>query len=71
MKKLTLLLKLILRTKIIFKTPKNCDLILFDKTSVYDLSNCLPKYNFFILQARLEDMDKVYISYKIFLVNLL
>ena len=46
MKKLTLILKLILRIKIIFKTPNKHDLVLFDKTSASDLSNCLSKYNF-------------------------
>ena len=65
MKKLILLLKLILRTKFIFKTPGKHDLVIFDKTSVNDLNNCLSKFNFFVLQVRLENMDEIYFSYKI------
>ena len=64
MKKLTLVLKLILRAKFIFKTPKENDLVIFDKESVLDLSNCLSKFNFFVLQTRLESMDEIYFSYK-------
>ena len=64
-KKLTLVLKLILRAKFIFKTPKEYDLIIFDKESVYDLNNCLSKFNFFVLQTRLENIDEIYFSYKI------
>jgi len=65
MKKLTLVLKLILRAKFIFKTPKKNDLIIFDKESVIDLNNCLSKFNFFVLQTRLENIDEIYFSYKI------
>ena len=66
MKKIILLLKLILRSKFIFKTPKKYDLIVFDKMSLEDLNNLVSKYNFFVLQVRLEDMDEIYLSYKIF-----
>ena len=65
MKKIILVLKLILRAKFIFKTPKESDLVIFDKESVIDLSNCLSKLNFFILQTRLESIDEIYFSYKI------
>lgn len=65
MKKIILVLNLILRAKFIFRTPKRYDLIIFDKVSVKDLDNCLSKCNFFVLQARLENIDEIYFSYKI------
>ena len=65
MKKLTLVLKLFLRAKFIFKTPKENDLVIFDKESVRDLNNCLSKFNFFVLQTRFESIDEIYFSYKI------
>ena len=40
-------------------------MIIFDKESVYDLNNCLSKFNFFVLQTRLENIDAIYFSYKI------
>ena len=46
MKKLTLVLKLLLRAKFIFKTPKEDDLVIFDKNSVQDLGNCVSKFDF-------------------------
>ena len=41
MKKIILLLKLILRSKFIFKTPKKYDLIVFDKMSLEDLNRAI------------------------------
>ena len=67
MKKIILLLKLILRSKFIFKTPKKYDLIVFDKTSLEDLNNLVSKYNFFVLQVRLEDMDEIYLKDNVFI----
>ena len=66
MKKIILFLKLILRSKFIFKTPKKYDLVVFDKMSLEDLNNLISKFNFFVLQVRLEDMNEIYLSYKIF-----
>ena len=65
MKKIILFLKLIFRSKFIFKTPEKHDLIIFDEVSVFDLSICLSKLNFFVLQTRLESMNKIYFSYEI------
>ena len=72
MKKIILILKLVLRSKFIFKTPEKCDLILFDEMSIHDLSITLSKYKFFVLQTRLESaeskvplMREIYFSYKI------
>ena len=69
MKKIILFLKLILRSKFIFKTPEKHDLIIFDEVSVFDLSICLSKLNFFVLQTRLESMNKIYFSYEILKKN--
>ena len=65
MKKLTLVLKLILRAKFVFKTPKEHEVIIFDKMSAKDLKSCLSKFSPYVLQVRLENMDEIYFSYKI------
>ena len=65
MKKIFLFLKLILRSKFIFKTPKRNDLIIFDEESVNDLNVCLTKFNFIVLQTRFESTDRIYFSFKI------
>ena len=65
MKKIILFLKLILRSKFIFKTPDKHDLIIFDDTSVFDLNICLSKFNFFVLQVRIQSINEIYFSYKI------
>ena len=66
MKKIVLFIRLILRSKFFFKTPQNCELIIFDETSFKDLKICLSKINTFILQTRFESTNKIYFSYKIF-----
>tara|TARA_B100000953_G_scaffold219560_1_gene181619 strand:+ start:418 stop:1674 length:1257 start_codon:yes stop_codon:yes gene_type:complete len=65
MRKLILLLKLILRAKFVFKTPKEHEVIIFDKTSAKYLKSCLSKFSPYVLQARPENMDEIYFSYKI------
>ena len=65
MKKIILAIKLILRSKFIFKTPQKFDLIIFDEVSLNDLSICLSKFNFFVLQTRIQEINKIYFSYKI------
>jgi surface carbohydrate biosynthesis protein len=65
MKKIILLLKLISRSKFIFQTPKEHDLIVFDEVSANDLNLCVSSFNFFILQTRFEITNKVFLSYKI------
>ena len=76
MNKIIIVLKLILRSKFIFKTPEKCDLVVFDDVSVHDLNICLSKFNFFALQTRIESQEeglntknvpiyKIYFSYKI------
>ena len=65
MKKIILAIKLILRSKFIFKTPSKCDLIVFDEVALSDLNICLSKFNFFVLQTRIQNINKIYFSYKI------
>ena len=76
MNKLVIFLRLILRSKFIFKTPEKCNLVIFDETSVRDLNICLSKFSFFVLQTRIESSKniidyknvpiyKIYLSYKI------
>jgi len=64
-KKIIIILKIILRSKFIFKTPSQNELIVFDKMSIYDLSLSLDKINFFTLETRIESIKQVYLSYKI------
>ena len=65
MKKIILSIKLILRSKFIFKTPSKCDLVVFDEVALNDLNICLSNFNFFVLQTRLQNINKIYFSYKI------
>ena len=65
MKKIILVLNLILKAKFIYRTPVKYDLVIFDKVSVKDLNNCLSNFNFFVLQARLENMNQIYFSYNL------
>ena len=66
MQKFFNLIKIILRSKFIFKTPKKHDLILWDDVSFNDMKNVISGFNYFILQTRTDKITKVYISFKIF-----
>ena len=66
MQKIFTLIKIILRSKFIFKTPEKHDLILWDDVSFADLKNVISGFDFFILQTRPYKVTKVYISFKIF-----
>ena len=66
MQKIFTLIKIILRSKFIFKTPEKHDLILWDDVSFADLKNVISGFDFFILQTRSYKVTKVYISFKIF-----
>ena len=66
MKKSILFIKLILRTKFIFTTPKEYSVIIFDEVSSGDLKSCLSGANFFILQTRFATVNTIYFSYRIF-----
>lgn len=54
-----------LKAKIVFKNPKNCSLVIFDGESIADLKNVLSKYNYFVLQNRIELIDTIYLSFRI------
>ena len=66
MPKIFTLIKIILRSTFIFKTPEKHDLILWDDVSFNDLKNVISGFDFFILQTRPYKVTKVYISFKIF-----
>jgi len=53
------------KNKFIFKNPKNHEMVIFDDESLFDLENLISKYNFFVLQTRIEKINKVYLSLKI------
>ena len=48
-----------LKAKIVFKNPKNCSLVIFDGMSIPDLKNVLSKYNYFVLQNRIQLIDTI------------
>ena len=60
-----LILKLFLRSKFIFKNPLQSELVIFDDESLSDLRNVIHDYNFFVLQSRIENINKIYFSFKI------
>ena len=66
MKKLINILKIIFKSKFIFRNPKKYDLIVFDKESYPHFKNCLLKYDYFLIPGRIEHLDTIYISYEIF-----
>ena len=65
MKRYLLILKLFLKAKFIFKNPPKHKLVVFDDVSVNDFENFIYQYNFFILQNRIENINKIYFSFKI------
>jgi len=60
-----IILKFIYQKKIVLKNPKKHDLVIFDDVSLYDLENLISKYNFFVLQNRIERINKVYFTFKL------
>ena len=65
MRKLLLIFKLLLKSKFIFKNPQRHELVIFDDESSTNLENFISCYNFFLLQTRIENINKVYLSFKI------
>jgi len=62
-KKFFKILKKVLSSKLIFKSPKNYNLVIFDSTSLHDLKKYLLKdINYFVLRNRYEDIKAIYIS---------
>ena len=65
MKRNFLILKLFLKSKFIFKNPQKHELVIFDDESISEFKNITFHYNFFVLQSRIINIDKIYISLKI------
>ena len=56
-----------------FKLPSKCDVIVFDNISSDEFKYALKNIKYFVLNVRLEEIKKIYISWKIiylFLKNL-
>ena len=66
MKRLFLILKLFYKSKFIFKNPDKHELVIFDDESLSDLKFLINDYNFFVLQIRTYNINKIYFSFKIF-----
>jgi len=58
-------LKLLLKAKFVFCSPKNYNLLIFDDASIEELKNVLINYDYFILETRVERIKKIYLSLKI------
>ena len=63
---LLILIRLILKSKIQLKRLKKTDLIIFDEQSVFDLRNIIPNFNYFVLQTRSTNINKIYFNLEIF-----
>ena len=59
------IINLFYKNKFIFKNPEKHELVIFDDISLFDIENLLFKYNFFVLQTRIEKTKKVYLTLKI------
>ena len=66
MRRFFLILRLFLKAKFIFKNPSKNDLVVFDDVSLIDFKNFIYNYNYFLLQNRIENINKIYFSFKIF-----
>ena len=64
-KRLSSILRVLIKSKIVFKNPKNCDLVFFDSEQLNEFEELLSQYNFFVLHARLEQIKKIYFSYSV------
>jgi len=65
MRRFFLIIKLIFRVKIIFKEPKNYKLVIFDEESIIDIKNVIKNFDYFVIQNRIDHINKIYISAKI------
>ena len=65
MRRYLLVLKLFLKSKFLFKNPSNHEIVIFDDESFADLKNFIHHYDFFILQSRIENINKIYFSFRI------
>jgi len=65
MRRLLLIFKLLLKVKFTFKNPQEHKLVIFDDESYLDMKNFISDYNFFLLQTRIGNINKIYLSFKI------
>ena len=65
MKYFIFIIKIIFKIKIIFEDPKHYDLVIFDDANIDELEAILQNRKYFILQNRVERIDKIYISLNI------
>ena len=49
-----------------FKNPPKHDLVIFDDESLSVFENFISHYDFFVLQVRIENINKIYCTFKIF-----
>ena len=63
-------LSIFFKSKYIFSLPQNIELIVFDDTSFHELENTLKKFNYFIIQNRLSNFNKIYLTPKIIIGTL-
>ena len=59
------ILKLFLKAKLVFKNPQKHELVIFDDESIIEFKNFIYHYNFFVLQSRIGNINKIYFSFKI------
>ena len=59
------ILKFFLKSKYVFKNPKNCELVIFDGESPIIFDNFIFNYEFFLLECRLTKITKIYFTFKI------
>ena len=66
-RRLLFIIKLLLKVKFIFKSPQRHEVVIFDGEigTLKDLENLISNYNFFILQNRIENINKVHLSFQV------
>jgi|TARA_B100001093_G_scaffold520453_2_gene616136 surface carbohydrate biosynthesis protein len=66
-KKIVFYLSIFLRSKFIFKNPQKVNFIIFDDESIDELKNIIKeRKDYFVLQIRPENFNKLYITFAIF-----
>jgi surface carbohydrate biosynthesis protein len=58
-------LRIFFQIKIIFKDPKECELVIFDNSSIIDLAEVIKNRKYFVLENRIDRITTIYISLNI------
>ena len=66
-KNLVKIINLLFIKKITFKSPKHCDLVVFDIKSLNDAKFFFKKYNYFLIEYRIDFVKEIYISPQVLL----